>query len=204
MSNMMERISYKTITIVLLILLSILSIVHTLIAKQQFPEAALRSQAVSLSRVVEVASDETLNILHKEAFNLANTLQARLFDDHTNQLLTEAQMHTELDDIFTKGFAGASILDLAKLRIYDTDLNLLAENSGGVQGLPRTAPRFIRLQATSRKGVDRLKAIGGLWLSPDKPLYSLLLPIGGLHYSGYLEVVLDPLFNLGGVSSMTK
>lgn len=201
---MMERISYKTIIIILLVTLALLSIIHTLIAKQQFRNAALHSQAESVSRVVEVASTETLKIVHKEAFTLATGLQFRLFNGQTRQLLDEKQLRAELDDLFTNGFSGASSLDLAKLRVYDTQMNLITESSGGVQGLPQAAPRFILQQALARKGPDRLKAIGGIWQAANRPLYSLLLPIGGLHYSGYLEVVLDPLFNLGGVSAMTK
>ncbi|HEY0721311.1 MAG TPA: hypothetical protein VGE50_08650, partial [Gammaproteobacteria bacterium] len=66
----MERISYKSIILALLVTLALLSIVHTLIAKLQFRDAAFRSQTVSLARVVEVASNETLRNLHNEAFTL--------------------------------------------------------------------------------------------------------------------------------------
>lgn len=200
----MERISYKNITIALLVIVAVLSIAQTVITKLQFRDAALRAQAASLSRVIEVASDETLKRVHNEAFLLASDIQPRLIDPRTRQLLDQQALRTVLDDLFIHGFAGAGSLDLAKLRVYDPELHLVAQSSLGNAGLPETAPRFLLERALPRKGVDRLKALGGLWQAPQHPYYSLLLPIGGLQLTSYLEVVLDPAFNLGNVSAMTK
>lgn len=200
----MVRISYKSITIALLALVAMLSIAHTLIAKLQFRDAAFRAQAASLERVVEVASDETLKRVHSEAFALANDLQSRLHDASTRQLHSQEQLGSDLDDLFINGFAGVAHLDLAQLRVYDRELQLIAQSRQGVQGLPATAPRFLLERALPRQGGERLKAIGGLWQAPEHPFYSLLLPIGGLRLSGYLEVVLDPVFNLANISAMTK
>lgn len=200
----MERISYKSIIVVLLVGLALLSIAHTIIAKLQFREAAFRAQAVSLARVIEVASDETLRKLHSEAFLLGNTVQSRLVDSRTRQLLAPQQLRVELDDLFLKGFAGTGRIDLARLRVYDIRLELLAQSTEGVQPLSPLAPPMLLARALPRQGAERLKALGGLWQGPDRPLYSLLLPIGGLRLSGYLEVVLDPAYNLGAIPDMTR
>lgn len=200
----MERISYKNITIALLVVVAVLSIAHTVITKLQFRDAALRAQAASLSRVIEVASDETMKLVHNEAFLLANDLQSRLIDPRTRQLLDQQALRTVLDDLFIHGFAGAGALDLAKLRVYDSGLHLVTQSGQGAQDLPESAPGFLLKHALPRKGVDRLKALGGMWQAPSRPFYSVLLPIGGLQLSGYLEVVLDPVYNLGNVSAMTK
>jgi diguanylate cyclase (GGDEF)-like protein len=62
----------------------------------------------------------------------------------------------------------------------------------------------MRTLAIQRRGVERLKAISALWVSANGPLYSVLLPIGGLHIAGYIEVVIDPRYTLQGVSEMTS
>lgn len=199
----MERISYKGITIVMLLLVALLSIAHTINTKLQFRDVALRAQAASLSRVIGVASDETLKLLHDNAFNLVGDLQPRLVDAN-RRLHSRETLRAEMDDLFVNGFAGAGGLDLVKLRIYDTDLRLVAQSSLGLNNLPQAAPHFLLEQALPRKGADRLKTIGGLWQAPERALYSLLAPIGGLRISGYVEVVLDPVYNLTGISAMTK
>lgn len=200
----MERISYRGITIALLVMVAVLSSTHTLITKLQFRDAAFRAQAASLTRVIEVASDETLKLVHEGAFTLANDLQSRLYDRASHQLHDQQRLRAELDEPFIHGFAGVGNLDLAKLRVYDLDMRLVAASSLGEEKLPGTAPRFLLERALPRQGVERLKAIGGLWQAPQRPLYSLLLPIGGLQLSGYLEVVADPGYNLGSISAMTK
>ncbi|HEY0721177.1 MAG TPA: diguanylate cyclase, partial [Gammaproteobacteria bacterium] len=120
------------------------------------------------------------------------------------RLLSPQQLSAELDDIFIKGFVGADRIDLARLRVYDTQLVPFAQSTLGLPQLLPTAPSFLLERARPRQGAERFKAIDGLWQGPGRPLYSLLVPIGGLHLSGYLEVVLDPLYNLGAISEMTK
>ncbi len=199
----MERISYKSIILVLLASLALLSILHTVIAKLQFRDAAFRAQAVSLARVIEVASDESLRNLHDEAFALGNHIQKRLIGSD-KQLQPPHQLLAELDDLFIKGFAGTGRIDLVKLRVYSPTLEPIAQSRLGLESLTPDTPQFLLERARPRQGAERFKAMGGLWQGPGRPLYSLLVPIGGLRLSGYLEVVLDPLYNLGAISEMTK
>jgi len=200
----MERISYKTITIILLSTLALLSVIHTVIAKQEFYDAAVRSQSDSLSRVVEIASDDTLKQLHEQTLSLANTFRSNLVGSRPQGLTRANKIVAELDALFSRTNAGASRVRLAKLRVYDDELNLVAQNSDGLQNLPSTPPHFIREQIALHKEAEPLKAVDGLWQSSQRPLYSLLLPLGRSRHHGYLEVVADPLFNLRAVARMTK
>jgi PAS domain S-box-containing protein len=43
-----------------------------------------------------------------------------------------------------------------------------------------------------------------LWLSDSGPLYSTLVPVGGLRLAGYLEVIVDPAFNLQDIGDLTR
>jgi len=55
-----------------------------------------------------------------------------------------------------------------------------------------------------RTRTERLKAIDALWSSAKGPMYSTLVPVGGLRAVGYLEVIIDPAFNLPEISNITK
>lgn len=204
MAMKLEHLSYKTITVILLVAVVSLSIVHTIVAKLQFRDATFRAQTTSLSRVIEVASDETLKNLRLTTYTIGNSVQQRLVAGTAHRLLEKEALRSELDDLFIKGFVDARSIDLVKLRVYDLDLRLVTHSEHGLATLPELAPAFLREQALPRQGVERLKALGGLWSSPEGPLYSQLLPIGGLKLLGYLEVVVDPTFNLGAVSEITK
>lgn len=202
-----ERLSIKTLTVGVLLLLGLLPLVHTFVAKLHFRDAALASQVKSLSRVVEVASREALEQMRRQVIAAGHAIQARReFRDAFRRALDGdlGKLQSALDEPFDKGFVGAGVVDLIKLRAYDTEFRPVARSRKGVGSLGAELPRFLHEIVTNREGVDRLKAAGGLWQSPAGPHYSIVIPVGNLRPIGYLELVADPLFNLSRVADMIR
>lgn len=203
-----ERISLKLPTVSILIVLGLVSIFLLFVTTLYFREAALKSQSQSLSRVMEVAVQEVVKQLHDQVFSLGTSFQSRpefrAALDEFHQGGGNAALRQVLDDPIVKGFVGAGTVDLVKLRLYDPKLSLIAQSDAGIQGLaPNLTPSLFN-QASGRSGADRLKALGGVWISHTGPLYSVLVPVGGLKLAGYLEVVANPTFNLAAVAAMTR
>lgn len=189
----MERISLRTLISVMLLAVVLIAVVHMAVSQHQFRRAALDYRTDSMSRVIEVAAQEVLRQARSHAVTLGGSLQRRL------QLHDAQTLRIQLQDPFSKGHAEAGHLDLVALRAYDTELNPLA--TGGQDDLPLLPARFIQ-HAAARQGVERLKAMSGLWLTSREPHYSVLVPVGGLRVEGYLELVLNPVFNLRKVGEM--
>ena len=166
------------------------------------------AQVSSLSRVIEVASQEILREVGKQTFDLGMKL------GHNKRLIQALQdsggnaaqkrLVTLLDDPFINGFVGFSEINLVKLRIYSPDLELVVESSAGIKGLESHLSEYLVTRVTQRSKTERLKAIDALWLSAKGPLYSTLVPVGGLRAVGYLEVIVDPAFNLPNIGDITK
>lgn len=202
-----ERISIKTMTVTVLLLLALIPMAHTFVSQLKLRDAALEAQVESLSRIVEVASREALKQMRKEMVSAANAIQARPeFRSAFRKALNgdARELRTALDDPFNKGFVGAGLLDLMKLRTFGTGFQPFVHSDKGAPSLNRDLPDFINQTARSRIGVDRLKALGGLWQSHAGPLYSVMVPVGSLQPIGYLELVTDPLFNLNQVADMIR
>lgn len=203
-----ERVSLKTLTISILIVLGMVSIFLLFVTTLYFRDAALKSQGQSMSRVMDVASQEVVKQLHAQVFSLGSSFQNRgefrTALEQFKQTGNDAALRMVLDDPLLRGFVGAATVDLVKMRVYDLDLKLLAQSDGGIQGVEPQLPPVLLKQAAVRTGVERLKALGELWISPAGPMYSLLLPIGGMRLVGYLEVVVNPTFNLAGVAAMIR
>jgi diguanylate cyclase (GGDEF)-like protein len=203
-----EQVSIKTLTVGILLVIGILASLLSFIAGTYFRESALTAQAKSLSRIIEIASDETIHHIQKESTSFGAAFQSR--EAVRNALANfqktghPEQLIAQLDESFQKGFAGVGAIDLVKLRIYDLDLKLLCESREGIAGLTPQLPPFLQTRALGRRGVERLKTLDGLWISPAGPLYSLLLPFGGIRITGYLEVIVNPTFNLAKVATLTK
>lgn len=189
----MERISLRALITGLLLAVVLITMLHTVVSQYQFRRAALDYRIDSMSRIIEVAALEVLRQARSQAITLGTSVQRRL------DLRDPAGLPAHLNAPFSKGYVEAGYLDLVALRVYDTEMHLLA--TGGQQDIP-PLPATIVGHLRSRQGVERLKALGELWRTADVPLYSVLVPVGGLQAEGYLEVVFNPLFNLRNVSEM--
>jgi diguanylate cyclase (GGDEF)-like protein len=203
-----QRVSLQSLTVSILISLGLFSILLLFVTTLYFRDAALNAQTQSLSRVVEVATQEVLGHIQHKTFALGTTLQNRAEFRAALPGLAPGKMHQGINEVlndpFTHGFSGTAEIDLVKLRVYNLDLSWLAESDFGIKSLRPQLDSALLKQVSGRQGAERLKAVGGLWLAPEGPLYSMLLPIGGLKITGYLEVVVNPGFNLPTVAAITR
>jgi len=203
-----EALSIKAVTVTIFLMIGFVAIVLSLFAGSYFRQAALDAQMNSLSRVIEVASQEMLKEVRNHTFdlgmNLGHNKDLVLALQHANKSGDRQKLVSLLDDPFINGFVGFSKIDLKKLRVYSLDLELVGESSAGIEGLDKLLVSSLAGVVRKRKETDRLKAIDALWLSSQGPLYSTLVPLGGLRPVGYLEVIINPAFNLPDIGKITN
>lgn len=195
-------LSIKNLTITILLVIGFFSVLVSFVSGEYFFSAAREAQLYSLNRVIHVATKEIMQQLHDQAYDISATLSVeggipREFDKVLKGVGNgNAELVKTLDDPLITGFVGAYNIDLQKVRVYDLKYNFIAESYEGVQNLPQQMPEVIYLQGFNREGVARTKAVSGLWHHADRSYYSVLVPIGGIFISGYLEVVVNPVNNL--------
>jgi len=203
-----ENLSIKTATIGIIMMLGIVSIVLSILAGGYFKKSALDAQMGSLSRVIEVAAQEVLREAKNNSFDLGMKLghSKELINAMANlpQDATQNNISRILDDPFLNGFVGFAKIDLEKIRVYGLDLNFIAESNEGIKGLNKHLSDFLIKDIGRRQGIERLKAIDALLMTPEGPLLSSIIPIGGLHLTGYLEIIVNPVFNLSNISNITQ
>lgn len=203
-----ESLSIKAATIAIFIMIGGVAAILSFLAGNYFRQAALDAQMNSLSRVIEVASQEILREMRGYAFELGmklgNSGELVRAMGHVDDPDGMARIGTFLDDPFISGFTATASIDLEKIRIYDPELNLIAASSRGLAGLDSRLVGHLAEVVVQRSGVDRLKAIDALWMSAYGPLHSTLVPVGGLRLAGYLEIVISPAFNLPDIGKITN
>ena len=203
-----EALSIRAATISIFVMIGIVACILSLFAGSYFRQAALDAQISSLSRVIEVASQEMLKAVRGHTFELGMRLA------HSDELVQAIHnvdqpggrdyLTSLLDDPFINGFVGFANINLEKIRVYDLNLNLIAESTQGIAGLePRLNGQLAQILG-QRRGVERLKAVDALWNAPKGPLHSTLVPIGGLNLVGYLEILINPVFNLPDIGAITR
>ena len=203
-----KTFSIKTATIAIFAMIGIVAIVLSLLAGSYFRQSALDAQIHSLTRVIEVASKEMQQRLRQRSFDLGSKLAhskklVKVFNTVVHNAPAD-QLIDQLNDPIINGFVGFSKINLVKLRVYDPELNFIAESSAGMSGIEQQLPSYLAKLINTRPKQDRLKGVDALWLSAVGPLHSSVIPLGGLRPIGFLEVVVDPLFNLEAIASITQ
>ncbi|MCW8909639.1 MAG: PAS domain S-box protein, partial [Gammaproteobacteria bacterium] len=203
-----EKLSIRLATVMIFFMIGIFAVILSLLAGAYFKQAALDAQMNSLSRVIEVATDEMLKGVRANTFDLGMRLaySGELIEAFSGVQKNDdqSQLLVLLDDPFINGFVGFQNINLEKIRVYDLQLEFVAESNRGIKGLDRKLDHHLVQQISKLRGIDRLKAMDDLWMSSKGPLYSTLVPIGGLRILGYLEVIIDPAHNLPEIGKITK
>ena len=203
-----ESLSTRSVTIAIFSMIAVVAIVLSLFAGSYFRQSALNAQMNSLSRVIEVAAQEMLKEVRSHSLDLGMKLahskkivQAARTSAATGQ---DAELVALLDDPFITGFAGFSHINLVKLRVFSLELEHISESSVGFQGIEARLPGYLHDIISQRDSKDRFKAVDALWLSEKGPLFSVVVPLGGLRSVGYLEVIITPVFNLPDIGKITQ
>jgi len=203
-----ESLSIKMATITIFFMIGIFAVVLSLLAGAYFKQSALDAQMNSLSRVIEVATDEMFKDVRANTFDLGMRLaySRELIDAFVSVKEADgyAQLVNLLDDPFINGFVGFQKINLEKIRIYNLKLEFVAESNRGIVLADKNLDHHLRQQISKQHGIDRLKAMDDLWMSSKGPLYSTLVPIGGLRILGYLEIIINPAHNLPEIAKITK
>jgi PAS domain S-box-containing protein len=201
-------LSIKSATVAIFVMIGVVAIVLSLLAGSYFRKSALDAQINSLSRVLEVAAGEMQQRIREHSFELGMKLahSEKLVRAFTiaEQSGRDAGLVALLDDPFISGFVGFSEINLVKLRTYTPDLEFVGQSRVGIRDIEPQLPAHLAGIITSRTRQDRLKGVDALWLSPAGPLFSAVIPLGGLRPVGYLEVVVDPVFNLTDIADITR
>ncbi|MEE9344173.1 MAG: PAS domain-containing protein [Methylococcales bacterium] len=203
-----KTLSIKTVTVAIFVMIGIVAIVLSLLAGSYFRQSALDAQMHSLTRVIEVASEEMQHRLRQRSFDLGSKLAhskklVKVFNAVIHNAPTD-QLINQLNDPIVNGFVGFSEINLVKLRVYDLELNFIAESSAGTSGIEQQLPSYLIELISARPKQDRLKGVDALWLTSVGPLHSSVIPLGGLRPVGFLEVIVDPLFNLEAIANITQ
>jgi PAS domain S-box-containing protein len=203
-----ESLSTKTVTVAIFAMIAAVAIVLSLLAGSYFRQSALDAQMNSLSRVIEVATGEMLNKVRKQTYDLGMKLghSKKLVQAYRSAVNSgqDDELVALLDDPFITGFAGFSRINLVKLRVFSLELEYVGSSSKGIAGIENRMPQYLHDIISQRDRKDRLKAVDALWLSSEGPLFSAVVPLGGLRPAGYLEVVIDPVFNLPDIGRITQ
>jgi len=85
---------------------------------------------------------------------------------------------------------------------YDQEFNQLATSEANL-GASVTDDPDVKAYLIGRDKAEARKPASFMWATPDgRPVFSLILPVGGFRAVGFLEVITDPLPQLAGIGKV--
>jgi diguanylate cyclase (GGDEF)-like protein len=186
-------ISLRDLTGLVVLVMGVLGMSLAMVTGGIYHRLTLDNQRQGLTGLVGLAVGEVLERQEEKSRALGLSLQSDPLFERALQAGDFPAIELLFDDQFHQYFVTAGELRLVQLRLFSTDLKLLAEASEGTRGIARSQAGCPGLlgAAARRSGPQRLQFLSALCADP-LPLHSLLVPVGGLFLRGYLEVVVDP------------
>jgi len=193
-----SRYSLRTIVGFIIGLMGVLGLVLALGTSTVYRQHTLEIQRASLSSLVQIKSRDILDELGNSSRDLGLALQSnKVFQEAVQKNETEKIVQL-LDRQFHQYFTSADVVKLEKIITYDAGYNFIAASTEGfTTGNPSAmvCPGLIA-KARKRSGPVRLKSLKKICFVEGKPLYAVMVPVGGLIPRGYVVVITDPVFNL--------
>jgi diguanylate cyclase (GGDEF)-like protein len=205
----MKRLPVNLFTglVLSIVLLGVISAVATLITTRIYRDLTFDFERQYMSRLVAIKSSDILQQLERNAFQLGLRIQASEDFKTARAAHDEFVLSTELEQQFKQGLITTNTVTAVGLYVFDLDFNLLGaalRESTGVHGDTVLCPDLAN-KARMREGSKRLQPAAEICLSGNSPYQAVIIPVGGLDPSGYLQVVSDPvpaLYRLDKVLNM--
>lgn len=198
---MFQRLSIRSLTMTLLIAIGVFSLLMTINISNRFSNSAFIQQQTSLQRILTIVVDEVFLEIAKHGKTIAQDVSKNKLFVSALKAQNNQEIASVLDESFQQMLVTAGIVDLAKIRAYDKEFNLIGKSNSGNKSISNSLPGHIKTELLKREGAERLKVWHELWTEGGDSYYSVILPVGGLRLAGYVEVVIHPGLNLRSVSS---
>ena len=197
-----ERLTIKSATISLLVALALLFLLTALYISESFFNSAVESQQRTLTRVLSVAAEESMQTVDELANEIGAAIAKEKAVKNAVKKKDASALPAILDDFFAQAYVTGGILDLAKIRVYDKQGNFIAESRKGESGLGRSLPGTLASQHSQRSGKELMKGLAASWTHNGETLYSVMVATGGLRLAGYVEAVLKPAHNMRNIEQL--
>ena len=205
----MKRFPINLLTglVLSIVLLGIISAAAILITTRIYRDLTFDFERQYMSRLLAIKSSDILLQLERNAFQLGLRIQASEDFRTARAANDEFVLSAELEQQFKQGLITADTVTAVGLYAFDLNFNLQGaalRDTSGAPGGPVLCPDLAS-KARMREGPRRLQPATEICLSGNRPYQAVIIPVGGLDPSGYLQVVSDPapaLYRLDKVLNM--
>ncbi len=189
-----------------IVLLGVISAATVFVNARTYRDLAFDFQRQYMTQLLEVRVSDILDEEKQHARRLGLSIQSKPEFREVFDRQDEAALSKVLVEQYRQGLVTSDVVRAVWLYVFDINSGLLAKAGNPENIIPGNGiicPGLIK-KARFRKGSRRLKPLSELCLSNGIPYLAVLVPVGGLVPTGYLQVVSDPVPGLGAIAARLR
>jgi len=187
-----DKLSLRFSLVFSILAMGFLGVLLAIFVGEQYRQFAVDSQRSAFQEIIHLQINTVLDELEKNSKKLGQSVQTgskfrKIFKARDIQNINQ-----HLVSQFHQYFVTAGIIKLSRLTVYDINLQYITHAVSENQQsdiLGKKICGSLSSRAASRQGSERLKIISELCQMNEEPYFSVLVPIGGLRITGYIEVL---------------
>lgn len=196
--------SIRTILGFVIAMMGLMALILTWVSGSIHQDLIFNSQQTMMKEVIRVEVKERLNDLSEISQDLGLALQSSEKFQNALKAKDKKTLVKLLNNQFHQYFVTAGVIKLEQLVLWDKDFSLIQESTEGsvfFTGHQKTICPGLYNRIKNRTGAQRFKILDTLCTYANQPIYTVLVPVGGLRLKGYIMVVTDPTHNLLALES---
>jgi GGDEF domain-containing protein len=176
-----------------IVLMGVLVMAFALTTGEIYRRQALESQRTTLEEMVRITASQQLRDLEERARDLGLAMQSETGFRRALASGKRDVLVRQLQSQLRQYSVTANFIKLDRLVVYDTGYRPLgAINAAGARVTSAPGCPALIGHARTRSGSERTKLLATLCRNDNQARHAVLVPAGGM-YSGYIEVVTDPV-----------
>lgn len=200
----LSAFSIRAILAIILGLMGVLALLLALFSGSVHRDLVFDNQRKMMTEIIHIEATERLKDLSDVSRELGLTLQSTVAFKKIFKTANKKALQRLLNNQFHQYFVTGNVIKLEQLVLLNKDFSILTESSEGSVffiGHKQVACPKLFERARLRTGYQRMKTLQDLCVYDKRPLYAVMVPVGGLRLTGYIMVLTEPSHNLAAMES---
>ena len=197
-----DKFSLRFSLVASILAMGFLGILLAIFVGEQYRNFAVDSQRAAFQEIIRLQVKDTLQGLERNSKALGQAVQSSGQFRKNFKLRDLEVLEEHLMSQFNQYFVTAGIIRLSRLTLYDENFQYITHTVGEDQEQDHYGQQVcgeLDVRVRERTGTDRLKLISELCKINGLPQFGVVVPVGGLRVTGYVEVLTDPAFNFSAI-----
>jgi len=177
-----------------------LSLLILFVSNKQYENLAYEQEKRTIDRILHIKIEEKVKELNQLSRDMADFINQEEGFRQAVKQKNQSVLTEILNDQFAQYYVTTNQLSVVKIAVFDQAFQALAWSEKGINIDSTPICSSLINQTQQRPKSHRLRTIYGLCSHEGHAYFALIAPAGGLRFSGYILILIDPVTSMSHMS----